>query len=209
MNIVNYDFEYKEQLKKNISLVREDIESVSSVLKIKNFCEKYNYSYESVVEKILGDDMFAVFFAKEPSKQNIYEKIAAKYVSSLESVSGFENYPNSIKLFVINGNITNKRENDVKSIDFHFKVGDISIYASHKYIKDSKGGGAQDNQYNEVRNFLRNCNKLNTGDVYYIAICDGAYFDSKIGILNNDFGSSHVRAMPIDDLENFITSIKV
>lgn len=209
MNIVNYDFEYKEQLKKNISLVREDIESASSVLKIKNFCEKYNYSYESVVEKILGDDMFAVFFAKEPSKQNIYEKIAAKYVESLDSVSSFENYPNSIKLFVINGNITNKRENDVKSIDFHIKVGNISIYASHKYIKDSKGGGSQDNQYNEVRNFLRNCNKLNTGDVYYIAICDGAYFDSKIGILNHDFGSSHVRAMPINELEGFINSIKV
>lgn len=121
--------------------------------------------------------MYAEWFAKDPAKQNIYEKLAASYVSGIEDVVDFRNLPNSAKMFIVEGKVTSERLNDVKSIDFHFKVGDNNIYASHKYIKATYGG-AQDNQYNDIRNFLRNCNKISSGNDYYIAICDGPYFDS-------------------------------
>lgn len=109
-------------------------------------------------------------------------------------------------MFVVEGLIVNSRQNDVKSIDFHFNVGEKNVYVSHKYIKATYGG-AQDNQYNEVRNFLRNCNKINSGNDFFIAICDGPYFEKKIETLNTDFGSNNVIAINIDGLSDFIKSI--
>jgi uncharacterized protein (UPF0147 family) len=206
MSVINYQEEYQKELKKNISLVRNKIGNADFVLKITNHAKKFSRNFKEVKDKIMNDDMYAEIFAKDPSKQNIYEKLAAKYISSLDEVSNFKNLPNNTKMFVVEGHIVNKRQNDVKSIDFHFKVGDKNIYASHKYIKATYGG-AQDNQYNEVRNFLRNCKKINTGNDYYIAICDGPYFETKIETLNHDFGSNNVIAMNIDNLLNFIKSI--
>lgn len=207
MSVIDYQGEYKKQLQRNISLVRSEIENSDFVLKITNHAEKFGRSFDEVKEKIMIDDMYAEIFAKDPSKQNIYEKLAAKYISDLDIVSNFRNLPNSAKMFVVEGFVVNTRQNDVKSIDFHFKIGEKNIYASHKYIKATYGG-AQDNQYNEVRNFLRNCNKINSGNDFYIAICDGPYFETKIETLNSEFGSDNVIAMNIDGLSDFIKSIK-
>jgi len=203
---IDYQKEYKKQLQNNILMVRDEIDNDDFVLKITNHAEKFDREYSEIRSKILTDDMYAEIFAKDPAKQNIYEKLAAQYISKLEKVSDFRNLPNSAKVFVAGGLITSERLNDVKSIDFVFKVGDKNIYASHKYIK-ATNGGAQDNQYNDIRNFLRNCDKIQSGNNYFIAICDGPYFDTKIKILNDDFGSENVKAMNIDSLEDFISSI--
>lgn len=204
---IDYQSEYKKQLQKNISLVRSEINNPDFVLKITNHAEKYGREYDEVKSKIMTDDMYAEFFAKDPAKQNIYEKLAADYISKIDGVENFRNLPNSAKMFVVEGKVTSERLNDVKSIDFQFKIGDKSFYTSHKYIKATYGG-AQDNQYNDIRNFLRNCDKVATGNDYYIAICDGPYFDTKIQVLNDDFGSSNVLAMTIDELEDFIAKFK-
>lgn len=204
--VIDYQKEYKKQLQKNISLVRSQIENPDFVLKITNHAEKFNRSFDEVKDKIMSDDMYAEIFAKDPSKQNIYEKLAAKYISNLDNVSNFRNLPNNTKMFIVDGFVVKKRKNDVKSIDFHFKIGEKNIYASHKYIK-ATNGGAQDNQYKEVRNFLRNCNKINSGNDFYIAICDGPYLETKIETLNSEFGSNNVIVMNIDGLSEFIKSI--
>lgn len=203
---VDYQSEYKKQLQANILLVRDQIDNDDFVLKIKNHSDKFDRTPEEVRSKILTDDMYAEIFAKDPAKQNIYEKLAASYITRINIVSDFRNLPNSAKIFVANGQITSERLNDVKSIDFIFKVGEKTIYASHKYIK-ATNGGAQDNQYNDIRNFLRNCNKISSGDIYFLAICDGPYFDTKIETLNNEFGSSNVITMNIDYLEDFLKKL--
>ena len=204
---INYQSEYKKQLQINISLVRNEIDNPDFKLKITNHADKFGRDIDEVKAKIMTDDMYAEWFAKDPAKQNIYEKMAASYISSIEGVSNFRNLPNSAKMFIVEGKVTSERLNDVKSIDFHFKVGNKNIYASHKYIKATYGG-AQDNQYNDIRNFLRNCNKISSGNDYYIAICDGPYFDSKIKGLNDEFSSTNVLVMNIDELENFINNLK-
>ena len=204
---IDYQLEYRKQLQKNISLVRSEIENPDFVLKLTNHAEKFSRDFDEIKSKIMTDDLYAEWFAKDPAKQNIYEKLAAEYISSIDCVEEFKNLPNSAKMFIVEGRVTSKRLNDVKSIDFQFRVGGNNIYASHKYIK-ATNGGAQDNQYNDIRNFLRNCNKISTGNDHYIAICDGPYFDSEKEILNDDFGSSNVIAMTIDDLEDFISKIK-
>lgn len=201
----DYQIEYKKQLKENILNVRKQINNHDFVIKIKNHAEKYNREVEEVKLKIMEDDMFAEIFAKDPTKQNIYENLAAKYIKNLPIVKEFRKLPNNSKMFVVNGEISTKRENDVKSIDFTFKVKNKTIYASHKYIKAF--GGAQDNQYNDIRTFLRNCNKLNQGDIYFIAICDGPYFETKIKNLIEEFGSNNVAILNIYELENFLNSL--
>jgi hypothetical protein len=204
---IDYQSEYKKQLQKNISLVRSEIDNTDFVLKITNHAEKFGREYDEVKSKIMTDDMYAEWFAKDPAKQNIYEKLAADYISKIDGIENFRNLPNSAKMFVIEGKVTSERLNDVKSIDFQFKIGDNNFYTSHKYIKATYGG-AQDNQYNDIRNFMRNCDKVATGNDYYIAICDGPYFETKMKSLNDDFGSVNVVAMTIDELEEFIVKFK-
>jgi hypothetical protein len=201
---IDYQLEYKKQLQKNILSVRNEIDNPDFVLKITNHAEKYDRNYVEVKEKILTDDMYAEIFAKDPAKQNIYEKLAASYMESIDFVSNFKNLPNQSKMFVVNGQVTNKRQNDVKSIDFIFNIGEYNFYCSHKYIK-ATNGGAQDNQYNDIRNFLRNCNKTSSGNNYFIAICDGPYFDSKINIMNDEFGSNNVITLTIEDIETYLS----
>ena len=69
------------------------------------------------------------------------------------------------------------------------KINDNNFYCSHKYIKDLSGGGAQDNQYTDIKIFLSNCKRVNTDNDYFIAICDGAYFtDVKMKYMNENYG---------------------
>ena len=223
---IDYRTKFKEQLQENISKVRNEIDNTDFVFKITNYAEKFGRDYNEVRQLILTHDFFAEGFAKDPAKQNIYEKLAADYIKSIDIVENFKNLPNSSKMFVVDGEITSQRDNDVKSIDFTFSVGDYNFYCSHKYIK-ALNGGAQDNQYNDIRNFLRNCNgptksqirggkldellgkseedKLNND--FFLAICDGPYFTSKLETLNNDFGSDNVKAITIDELEDLLTEI--
>lgn len=42
-----------------------------------------------------------------------------------------------------------------KTIDFEWDYKGYKIYASHKYTKDR--GGAQDNQYKDLQEFIRQC----------------------------------------------------
>jgi hypothetical protein len=205
---VNYVEEYKKQLKKNILKVRGSISKPDMVLKIKNHSDKFNRDYEEVENKILSDDMYAEIFAKDPNKQNIYEKLAAQYIKTIPDVQNFKNLPNNYDLFVVDGVITNKRGNDVKSVDFIFEFKNKNIYSVHKYIK-ALNGGAQTNQYNDVRNFLRNCKKINTGDDYFIAICDGDFFTNKIELLNEEFGSFRVKILTIEEFERFLNNLPI
>jgi len=207
---IDFTTEFKKQLLINVVNARKQIDHEWMRIKIQNWCEKFEKDPEKIKEKIIKDDDFTCFFAKDPSKQNFYEKIVAKNIKALSFVEKFVNYSNSVDIFVVDGKITNERKNDVKSVDFFFTTSEnnknLNFYCSHKFIKDTQGG-AQDNQYNDIRNFLRNCAKVATGDNYYIAICDGAYFETKIDLLNSEFGSSHVFAVDSTQFDILVKAI--
>ncbi len=95
---IDYQLEYRKQLQRNISLVRNEIDNPDFVLKITNHAEKFGREYDEVKSKIMTDDMYAEWFAKDPAKQNIYEKLAASYISGIEDVVDFRNLPNSALL---------------------------------------------------------------------------------------------------------------
>ncbi|WP_299245260.1 hypothetical protein [uncultured Brachyspira sp.] len=181
---MDYEKKYKEQLNENIKKVIEEIDSDYMNIKISKFAEKYDESPESIKKKIIEDEIFRKIFAKEPSKQNFYQNVAAEYIKNIDGVEDFEVLPQGgdKAMYMVSGNLIqgkslkNKNQNS-KSIDFYWRYYKYEVYASHKFIKEE--GGAQDNQYQDVQNFLNDSRDNNLKDTYIIAICDGNYFKSK------------------------------
>jgi hypothetical protein len=58
--------------------------------KIEKWCRKFGFNFNTVLEKAKNDYLFRAFFAKDPKKQNIYEKVLVKYIISLKFVSDFK-----------------------------------------------------------------------------------------------------------------------
>lgn len=186
---MNYEEQYQKQLNHNLSKVLKDLDKKETTLKILNWSKKFGFSFQTIKNKIKEDEIFRCIFIKDPAKQNLYEKTAAKYIKSIKNVDDFKSLPsggrNAIYLTkgkILKGELLKNKSKDIKSIDFTWKTNDIVFYASHKYTKDN--GGAQDNQYKDIQDFLyhaRDCNELN---VIFLAICDGNYYlskDSKTG----------------------------
>ena len=186
---MNYKDRYKFQIKENIKNALNEIETKDMKLKISNWANKFSYSFDEIKEKIRNDEIFRCVFAKDPSKQNLYQNLASEYIQSLDIVENFKILPAGGKdaIYLTNGKILSgdllkKQSKDIKSIDFMWNCKDFIFYASHKYTE--MNGGAQDNQYKDIQDFLnhsRDCNEKNT---IFLAICDGNYYlqkDSKTG----------------------------
>ena len=121
-------------------------------------------------------------FAKNPSKQNFYEKMAAERIKKIKFIGDFKNLPNQY-LYVLRGAIIKKNYLKVypqaKTIDFSFKYKKYQIYVSHKYTKES--GGAQDNQYKDLQDFIKKCRDCKTSNHFFLAIADGDYYNKENG----------------------------
>lgn len=87
----------------------------------------------------------------------------------------------------------------------------ILNYVSHKYTKDE--GGAQDNQYKDIQEFLKNSRDTSLKNTIFLAICDGDYYkqkDSKTGDitkierLKKLTDNKTVFVITIDELKTFL-----
>lgn len=159
--------------KKNIEQVKLDLQSTGAayndiIIKIKNFIDRFDGMFleQDIIQKILNDDAFAAMFAKDPTKQNISEKMCSDYI-------GIKRAPQSGKnciRFTDTGDIvSSKKEGGCKSVDFILPEG---VYATQKYT-GANTGGAQDNQFDDVVAFLKN------GSIHHkvAAIVDGWYWE--------------------------------
>ena len=195
--MLDYIEEEKKELNKNISEIRNEMKNqISPDLeeKIKKFALKFGLSEKLIKYKVLNDDLFILCFIKEPNRQSFHQKLAANYIKNISGIINFELLPagGGNALYIISGqlqtgkNITTSRK--PKSIDFYWKFktkqnGLIEFYATHKYTKE--GGGAQDNQFNDIKSFLDNAQYYNKNDKFFIAICDGAYYNESSYSQNN------------------------
>jgi hypothetical protein len=186
---LNYEEEYKKQIKINLLKVLDELKTSQMQIKIHNFADKFGYSHNEIEEKIVNDEIFRCVFSKDPSKQNLYQTLAATFIESLPMVENFEILASGGKnaIYIENGKLFAGADlihqaKEAKSIDFYWEVGKTKFYASHKYTKDS--GGAQDNQYLDMQSFLKNTRDCNIKNTIFLAICDGRYYkqkDSKTG----------------------------
>ena len=161
---------YVEQKKKearlaNIEQVRREIDHSWVKTKIENHITAFNgiMSAEEVREAILTNIIVASKFCKDPSKQNISENLAAE-VLGLEKLNS---QGSKCIRFNNDGDIVTVSAGNTKSADF--MLGEY--YATQKYTTNE--GGAQDNQRNDVIDFLTR------GSIKHkvAAIVDGPYWD--------------------------------
>lgn len=171
---------YIENMKKearlsNIKELREQIDKDWVKEKIKNHVEAFNgiISYEEVKEGILNNIIIASKFCKDPSKQNISEKAAIELLK-VEKLP--QSGAKSIR-FNDKGDIVHTATGNTKSADF--MLGEY--YATQKYT--SEAGGAQDNQRNDVIDFLKRGSIKNK----VAAVVDGKYWDEWKEALKREF----------------------
>lgn len=168
MDFISYIEELKlQQRKNNIEQLRKEINSSWIRDKIRNYQSRFEglFSEKEIREKIISDDLVASFFCKDPSKQNITEK-------ACEDLLRCKKLPQSGKdtiRFDDNGNITSVALGHTKSADFYY----CGYYMTQKYTMEASG--AQDNQRNDVIDFLRR------GSITHKvgAILDGDYWDKE------------------------------
>ena len=166
MNFSLYVEEEKKKARlKNIEEVRKELNSSWVQTKIKNHIEAFDglITEEEIKEGILTNVIIASKFCKDPSKQNISERLASE-------ILGLDKLPSQGKnciRFDDNGNIVYLSSGNTKSADFIYN----GYYTTQKYTVNS--GGAQDNQRNDVIDFLKR------GSIKHkvAAIVDGDYWD--------------------------------
>lgn len=191
-------FNREKQLREeNLKELRNNLNDTDVQFKIANYAEKHGFEAEDIKERIKSDDLVASFFAKDPSKQNFTEKLVAELLNT-------KTLPQSGKnciRFNNNGDIcSTKSANTSKSADF--LIG--NVYITQKYTRST--GGAQDNQYADVVDFLsKGSKKYNVA-----AIVDGSYWDnSKRQELKNFFNNNNnVQILSMNDILTGVVSFE-
>ena len=137
--------------------------------KILGFLERHGIdkSPEEIKDEIVENRLFAACFAKDPSKQNIAEKVQLRELKPY----GVEELPNTgpNALYLIDGKI--QPPPAIKGIHKSIDATYGDRYMTLKYTKVR--GGTQDNQKNDVINFIEN-----SGDHKIAAITDGPYYQT-------------------------------
>ena len=186
--------------------------------KMVKYCKARGIPINDMMDAINREPMMKWLFVKDPKKQNIYECIAAEYLQGMDMISDFRHLPNRDLLLaggmLISSKEAEKRGADAKakSIDFTWKTKKYTVYASHKYTNEP--GGAQDNQYRDLVEFIEEAGRSNVTDAVFIAIADGAYYDSydsrlkckRIDCLRRK-GSGRVFAGRIDDVPSILAGL--
>jgi len=204
--VTNFDEVKKSQLKVNVKEARDQrfIRDKNTNKKLENFAEKFGFSIKSVINNYEKNAKFRAGFIKDPSKQGCAEKTALDLIKQWDGdiINYYYPVPKNEQIYVVNGEITTIRQNDLKNLDLQFFTESKHYNCSLKHIGEA--GGAQDNQYNDIRNFLRNCAKKNYGNEYFLAIVDGQYFENKVELLNAEFGSKNVKVLSVNKLYEYL-----
>ena len=124
-------------------------------------------------------------FAKDPGKQNTHEDMAYDYLKKLPIISGVKHLSKGKDAkFVVSGKIKDdKGTANIKSLDCYFyyeyKNKKLEFYTSNKYTKNS--GGAQDNQFNDLKEFMNEARNVTDKNIFLMAVADGEYYQNKYG----------------------------
>lgn len=155
----------KQLIQNNLEDIQKHLQNSDYQKKIYNFCYKFDFNIDEVNQAIKDNIFLAACFIKDPSKQNFTEKLVAE-------ILGVEKLPPSGQKcirFNENGDILSTNSGNVsKSADFYID----NCYYTQKYTNEA--GGAQDNQYKDVIDFLVKGSKKHLVG----AIVDGIYWTS-------------------------------
>lgn len=147
---------------------------------------KYKYisrtktGYDILKECRENEDIFIYWdLVPEPGKQSEDEKFQIQYMNTHQNRTRFRK-PEKSLAFVGNTTISISSENIHKRTKTFDAVNDKdNIFLYMKYTKTT--GGAQDNQCDDVKNFVKTCDRylfdnINTHIRYFICVLDGKYY---------------------------------
>ena len=216
---LDYDKKYRDAYRNNAKNAPREAERGELDDKINNFSEKFGFDSERVRYEIANNEIVAALFAKNPNKQNFYEKTAADYISRLSGVKSFKNLGNNKKGLVEGGVYSQKKlkkiggHSEVKTIDFEWKFKDYTFYASHKHTTQS--GGSQDSAYKELQKFIEQANSSTRSNIVFLAIADGEFYQkldsnakmTRIDRLREMSNKTKVFACTINEIEELVREI--
>ena len=204
----DYEGTFRRLMESNVADVLDALRDREDWLmqKIENAAARYDLSREEIEAALLECRVLRFYFAKDPTRQSMHENAAAAFIRGLPGVTEFVQI-RSAKKYIADGRVVDKRElrlmhadnirvTHTKELDFEWVFGNRRFYAYHKHTTDA--GGAQDNQYNDLKSFAREAAKNNIANAVFIAFCDGPYYLSRNGV---------AEMSRVDTLKNIATSV--
>ena len=156
------------------------------------------FTTEMILQKVIEDPWYASNLAKDPTKQNLSEKLQIEFAKGrgIELIKIPGTGPNAIRIIkgkVINGN---KTGNASKSVDFLY--GDSYVYAK---VTTTAGGG-QTNQKDDALKFTKAANGYDKihGDKQFIILLDGDYYKPTILKQFDKYKTKNIRITNSDEL---------
>lgn len=222
----DYEWAISKAYKENIEHLRKNLHKPEYLKKMESWSRKSRDPLREIIEKIKTDEMYAKHFIKDPFKQSIHEKTAAKFIADNPHVKNFKKLPASgaNSIFLHDSKIISKKEHDdlrltSKSIDFYWEVKvnstTMKFYASHKYTNE--GGGTQDHQFHELQRFMESSSEVREEHTYFLALCDGDFYQTpykketggtRLDYLKQ-FSKGRNVAISLNELDKFIAKQKM
>lgn len=142
-------------------------------------------SPEILLHGLMSDQAFQLAMTTSPQRQNTHEKVALAWLQGMPLIENVAKLASSgpSALYVHQGLLLSHKDlpnlENAKSVDFYFTltIGGLtrSYYAAHKHTHQD--GGAQDNQFQDLKNFASNAVALKREtNKRYLALADGAYY---------------------------------
>ncbi|NWN45712.1 hypothetical protein [Candidatus Phytoplasma pruni] len=181
-----YSQAYQQQLK--INLNKFDIKDSKVQNKIHNFCKKFGFNHEEVIQNISTNPFLKSFFIKDPSHQNVYKKTLFSHLQTIPFINKLQllETDNEQPSYIVQQKVVHDSPvptGKVKSADIYFKINGLpyDFYVYHKYTKNK--GGSQDSQKNEIIKVMQTARNL-TGainkKIKVLIVLDGNYYTNKI-----------------------------
>ena len=182
-----FEQEAAEQRKKSFNQIKNYVtkEKYPKWLeeKIINYIERWGDTITKSKSDIIhdlaaGEEYLITILAKDPTKQNTYEKTAIKIFK--ENNIDIIKLPSlgASKVIIRDNNIEigkNKKKNDSRALDFKITTMNKIYYISHKYTKHLTGAH-QENQLNEQIHFLEKASLVKDSNIIFVALCDGPFY---------------------------------
>ena len=163
--------------------------------KIANAAERYATTEDEIAAALRECAVLRFYFAKDPKRQGMHENAAAEFIAAIDGVGEFARPPQQGKnaVFIAGGKVVktaelralrvaDRQRTYSKSVDFLWRFGGRHFYAYHKFT-EAESGGAQGNQGNDVRTFLRESVKNDAPESAFVALCDGGFYTAPNGIV--------------------------
>ena len=188
----NYKGVFRRMTAENASDVLPALERGDKWLreKIANAADRYGLTRREIVDALKACAVLRHYFAKDPTRQSMHENAAAEFIQKIRGVRKFEQARSEVK-FVAGGRVVDRAElralraadsalRHSKGVDFAWTFGGRMFYAYHKHT--GAEGGAQDNQYNDLKVFVREAAESGDAGAVFIAFCDGPYYLRRNGV---------------------------